>query len=78
LDATISSSRSLLSLTNEERQLDTTGKQETQLMIFKGTKNSIIWMILMILKRDSNQEITIIWYKRNAKMISLILIKKRV
>jgi len=32
----------------------------------------------MILKRDSNQEITIIWYKRNAKMISLILIKKRV
>ena len=56
-DAIILNFKSLLSLIKEEKQLDIVGKQEIQNMILKVIGNCIIWMILMILKKDFNLEI---------------------
>ena len=56
-DAIILNYKSLLSLIKEEKQLDIVGKQEIQNMILKVIGNCIIWMILMILKKDFSLEI---------------------
>lgn len=58
-DAIISNFKSLLSLIKEEKQLDIAGKQEIQNMILKVIGNCIIWMILMILRKDFSLEIIV-------------------